>query len=88
DFAAHSRSFALGGEAVRRRQELEGAVERARADERTVVLDFQVEKEDTVYPMVPTGARLQDMIRRPEQEADGDPESEEEPVAAGRTVEW
>ncbi len=88
DFAALARSFGLGGEAVKSRQEVEGAVERARADERTVVLDFQVEKEDTVYPMVPTGARLQDMIRRPGQEADGDPESEEEPVAAGRTVEW
>ena len=88
DFAALARSFGLGGEVVRSRQEVEGAVERARADERTVVLDFQVEKEDTVYPMVPTGARLQDMIRRPGQEADGDPESEEEPVAAGRTVEW
>ena len=88
DFAALARSFGLGGEVVKTRQEVEGAVERARADERTVVLDFQVEKEDTVYPMVPTGARLQDMIRRPGQEADGDPESEEEPVAAGRTVEW
>ncbi len=88
DFAALARSFGLGGEVVKSRQDVEGAVERARADERTVVLDFQVEKEDTVYPMVPTGARLQDMIRRPGQEADGDPESEEEPVAAGRTVEW
>ena len=88
DFAALARSFGLGGETVRSRQEVEGAVERARADERTVVLDFQVEKEDTVYPMVPTGARLQDMIRRPEAGADGDPKSEEEPVAAGRTVEW
>ena len=88
DFAALARSFGLGGEVVKSRQEVEGAVERARADERTVVLDFQVEKEDTVYPMVPTGARLQDMIRRPGQEAEGDPEAEEEPVAAGRTVEW
>ena len=88
DFAALARSFGLGGETVRNRQEVESAVERARADERTVVLDFQVEKEDTVYPMVPTGARLQDMIRRPEQGPDGDPEPEEEPVAAGRTVEW
>ena len=88
DFAALARSFGLGGEVVKTRQEVEGAVERARADERTVVLDFQVEKEDTVYPMVPTGARLQDMIRRPGQEAEGDPASEEEPVAAGRTVEW
>ena len=40
-------------------------VESARADERTVVIDFRVEKEDTVYPMVPTGADLHKMIRRP-----------------------
>ena len=40
-------------------------MERARADERTVVIDFQVEQEDTVYPMVPAGADLHNMIRRP-----------------------
>ena len=88
DFAALARSFGLGGETVRSRQEVEGAVERARVDERTVVLEFQVEKEDTVYPMVPAGARLQDMIRRPGPDAEGDPEAEEEPVTAGRSIEW
>ena len=66
DFAALARSFGLGGESVGSRAEVEDAVERARADERSVVLDFRVEREDTVYPMVPTGAELQDMIRRPE----------------------
>ena len=66
DFAALARSFGLGGETVSRRGEVEEAVERARAEERAVVLDFRVEREDTVYPMVPTGAELQDMIRRPE----------------------
>lgn len=30
-----------------------------------VVLDFRVEKEESVYPMVPTGADLHEMIRRP-----------------------
>ncbi len=86
DFAALARSFGLGGETVKNRQDVEGAVERARADGRTVVLDFQVEKEDTVYPMVPTGARLQDMIRRPERSSDE--ESEAEPVTAGKGMEW
>ena len=28
-------------------------------------MDFQVEQEDTVYPMVPAGADLHKMIRRP-----------------------
>jgi acetolactate synthase-1/2/3 large subunit len=30
-----------------------------------VVIDFRVEKEDTVYPMVPPGKDISDMIRRP-----------------------
>jgi acetolactate synthase I/II/III large subunit len=30
-----------------------------------VVIDFRVEQEDSVYPMVPTGASLENMIRRP-----------------------
>ena len=31
----------------------------------TIVVEFQVEKHDVVYPMVPSGATLNEMIRRP-----------------------
>ena len=41
------------------------AVDWARREAGTVVLDFRVEQEDSVYPMVPSGADLGDMIRRP-----------------------
>jgi len=30
-----------------------------------VLIDFQVEQEDSVYPMVAAGASLHEMIRRP-----------------------
>ena len=30
------------------------------------LIDFRVEQEDSVYPMVPAGADLDAMIRRPE----------------------
>jgi acetolactate synthase-1/2/3 large subunit len=30
-----------------------------------VLIDFRVEQEDSVYPMVPAGADLHAMIRRP-----------------------
>jgi acetolactate synthase-1/2/3 large subunit len=40
-------------------------VEQARSSGNTVLIDFQVEQEDTVYPMVPAGAALDQMIRRP-----------------------
>ena len=65
DFAKLAECFGLGGATVKTRGEVEPMVQRARADERTVVIDFQVEQEDTVYPMVPAGADLDNMIRRP-----------------------
>ena len=33
--------------------------------EKGALIDFRVEQEDTVYPMVPAGADLHKMIRRP-----------------------
>ena len=30
-----------------------------------MLIDFSVEQEDSVYPMVPAGNDLHDMIRRP-----------------------
>ncbi len=41
------------------------AIEFARQTVGPVVLDFRVEREEAVYPMVPSGADLDEMIRRP-----------------------
>ena len=41
------------------------AVEAARSHPGTVLIDFRVEQEDSVYPMVPAGNDLHNMIRRP-----------------------
>jgi len=41
------------------------AVEAARQHPGPVLIDFQVEQEDSVFPMVPAGAALDRMIRRP-----------------------
>jgi acetolactate synthase-1/2/3 large subunit len=46
-------------------EEVLPAIEFARQTEGPVLIDFQVEKEEAVYPMVPTGADLDKMIRRP-----------------------
>ena len=32
------------------------------------LLNFMVEKEDSVYPMIPVGAALHEMIRRPDKD--------------------
>jgi acetolactate synthase-1/2/3 large subunit len=42
------------------------AVETARSAPGTFLLNFMVEKEESVYPMIPVGAALHEMIRRPE----------------------
>jgi acetolactate synthase-1/2/3 large subunit len=65
DFAQIAAAYGLRGVTVRERGEVIPAIEAARADRRTVVIDFQVEQEDSVYPMVPAGADLHAMIRRP-----------------------
>ena len=60
-----AEAFGLRGMRIKQRAELQGLVEEARADSGTVVIDFQVEQEDSVFPMVPAGADLDKMIRRP-----------------------
>ncbi len=65
DFVRLAEAHGLVGLRVTRREEIPAAVARARAERGSVVIDFRVEQEDTVYPMVPSGADLADMIRRP-----------------------
>ena len=65
DFVKLAEAFGLRGMRIKQRAELQGLVEEARADSGTVVIDFQVEQEDSVFPMVPAGADLDKMIRRP-----------------------
>ena len=65
DFVKIADAHGLLGIRVKERGEVEDAVRAAQKAEGTVVIDFRVEKEDSVYPMVPSGASLEDMIRRP-----------------------
>ena len=41
------------------------AVEGARKSGGPMLIDFRVAQEDSVFPMVPAGADLRNMIRRP-----------------------
>jgi len=65
DFVKLTEAHGLIGLRVSTRDEVEPAIRMAQQTEGTVVIDFRVEKEDSVYPMVPTGADLKHMIRRP-----------------------
>ncbi len=65
DFAALANSFGIRSETVTARKEVVPIIESARVSDQSVLIDFRVEQEDSVYPMVPAGAALHDMIRRP-----------------------
>ena len=65
DFIKLAEAHNLTGLRVTQRSEVESAIRQAENTEGTVVVDFRVEQEDSVYPMVPTGADLHNMIRRP-----------------------
>jgi acetolactate synthase I/II/III large subunit len=59
-----AEAYGVWGATVTKRGEVAVAVNTARR-ERGALIDFRVEQEDTVYPMVPAGADLHKMIRRP-----------------------
>jgi acetolactate synthase-1/2/3 large subunit len=66
DFVKLAEAHGLLGLRVESRPEVNDVVRRAREAEGSVVIDFRVEQEDSVYPMVPAGADLHAMIRRPQ----------------------
>ena len=65
DFVKLAEAHGLLGLRVTEREQIGSVVAAARAAKGTVVIDFRVAQEDSVYPMVPAGAALHDMIRRP-----------------------
>ena len=67
DFVKLADAHGIPGLAVRDRGSLEAAVEEARGHSGAFLLNFLVEQEDSVYPMIPAGKALHEMIRRPGQ---------------------
>ena len=65
DFVKLADAHGIPGRAVNTRAELAGAVEEARSAKGAYLLNFMVAKEDSVYPMIPAGSALHEMIRRP-----------------------
>jgi acetolactate synthase-1/2/3 large subunit len=65
DYVKIAEAYGLAARAISRRGDVVPAVEAARAHQGTTILEFRVEQEDSVYPMVPAGADLHAMIRRP-----------------------
>ncbi len=65
DFTKIADAYGILTFAVTHRDEVIPTVQRAREHPGPVIIDFRVEQEDSVYPMVPAGKALHEMIRRP-----------------------
>jgi acetolactate synthase-1/2/3 large subunit len=65
DFVALAAAHGIAGAAVRRRADVIPTVTRALTSGKTFLIEFKVEKEDGVYPMIAPGSALHEMVRRP-----------------------
>lgn len=65
DFVKLAEAFGVPALRVDRRRDIEAAVRKSQETPGPFLIDFVVEKADIVYPMVPAGADLDKMIRRP-----------------------
>ena len=65
DFAKLGEAYGVRSMTVTERSQVVPSVQAARRHEGPVLINFRVEQEDTVYPMVAAGASLHEMIRRP-----------------------
>src|SRR6267378_594153 len=65
NFVKLADAYGIRSVAVTQRSEVVPTVQAMRKHNGPVLIDFQVEQEDSVYPMVAAGASLHEMIRRP-----------------------
>ncbi len=67
DFVKLADAHGIRGAAVHTRADVERVVNEARQHDGPFLINFLVEQEDSVYPMIPVGSALHEMIRRPDQ---------------------
>jgi len=65
DFVKIGEAYGLPSRRITKRKDVMDAITFAQETPGPVLIEYQVEKEDSVYPMVPSGASLDEMIRRP-----------------------
>jgi acetolactate synthase-1/2/3 large subunit len=65
DFVALAAAHGIAGARVTSRANVTPTVTESRTSGHAFLIDFRVEKEDGVYPMIAPGAALHEMVRRP-----------------------
>ena len=65
DFIMISKGFGIPGVKVEQREDLEAAVDQMLSHEGPFLLEVAIEKEDNVFPMVPSGASVSEVMLEP-----------------------
>jgi len=68
DFVKIAEAYGIPALRVKRREEIVPAIEQAMVTEGPYLIDFLVEPEENVYPMVPPGAAIAEIIEEPRKE--------------------
>jgi acetolactate synthase-1/2/3 large subunit len=68
DFVKVAEAYCIAGLKVTRREEIRPAIEQAMAHDGPFLINFIVEPEENVYPMVPPGAANIEFIEQPKKE--------------------
>ncbi len=67
DFVKIAEGYYMPALRVKRREEVAPAIEQAMAHDGPFLIDFMVEPEENVYPMMPPGATVAEIIEEPRQ---------------------
>jgi acetolactate synthase-1/2/3 large subunit len=68
DFVKIAEAYCIPGMTVKNKSEVIPAIEKAMEEPGPYLLNFMVEPEENVYPMVPPGASLAEVIEEPQRE--------------------
>ena len=68
NFVKLAEAYGMPGLKVTRKEEVEPAIEKAMAADSPFLIEFVVEPEENVYPMVPPGEPLSKVLLEPEKE--------------------
>ena len=65
DFITIGKGFGIDGHTVDKREDLDASIQKMLDHDGPYLLEVKIEKEDNVFPMVPTGASVSDVILEP-----------------------
>ena len=68
DYVKLAEAYGIPGAKVRRKEEVIPSIEKAMAYDGPFLIDFGIEPEENVYPIVPPGASLEEFLELPKKE--------------------